>query len=323
MDASFASALKSLAPIEPRRLSNRRRCASRAERCGRVATPAPAPRDITELLRDFDLPPLPGDARAQARRDRSATARTHAAQAVHRLAPRRDGRARDRRARRRRRHRGARPCASRRRRRSARLSVQTNPPGVAVFVDGVARGNTPARISLERRLAHRRAARPRRAARDSGHRDRRRGSVAVPRAARNAVGRQPARAVGSAGRARQRRRRRSRRRAGRASPISRPASTTSCCRPRAVPPVRQRVVIQAGVTSSVLAPGVDRDAGSRVGLAVGEGAGRDRDPRERPPDRHDRHRPDHDGRRPPRPRAGERHARLSRRRARSRCRPAR
>jgi hypothetical protein len=28
------------------------------------------------------------------------------------------------------------------------LSVQTNPPGVAVFVDGVARGNTPARISL-------------------------------------------------------------------------------------------------------------------------------------------------------------------------------
>jgi len=28
------------------------------------------------------------------------------------------------------------------------LSVQTNPPGVAVFVDGVARGNTPSRISL-------------------------------------------------------------------------------------------------------------------------------------------------------------------------------
>ena len=28
------------------------------------------------------------------------------------------------------------------------LSVQTNPPGVAVFVDGVARGNTPARLSL-------------------------------------------------------------------------------------------------------------------------------------------------------------------------------
>jgi hypothetical protein len=28
------------------------------------------------------------------------------------------------------------------------LSVQTNPPGVAVFVDGEARGNTPARISL-------------------------------------------------------------------------------------------------------------------------------------------------------------------------------
>jgi hypothetical protein len=28
------------------------------------------------------------------------------------------------------------------------LSVQTNPPGVAVFVDGVAHGNTPARLSL-------------------------------------------------------------------------------------------------------------------------------------------------------------------------------
>jgi hypothetical protein len=28
------------------------------------------------------------------------------------------------------------------------LSVQSNPPGVAVFVDGVARGNTPARLSL-------------------------------------------------------------------------------------------------------------------------------------------------------------------------------
>jgi hypothetical protein len=28
------------------------------------------------------------------------------------------------------------------------LSVQTNPPGVAVFVDGVAHGNTPARVSL-------------------------------------------------------------------------------------------------------------------------------------------------------------------------------
>ena len=28
------------------------------------------------------------------------------------------------------------------------LSLQTNPPGVAVFVDGVSRGNTPARISL-------------------------------------------------------------------------------------------------------------------------------------------------------------------------------
>ena len=28
------------------------------------------------------------------------------------------------------------------------LSVQTNPPGVSVFVDGVARGNTPARLSL-------------------------------------------------------------------------------------------------------------------------------------------------------------------------------
>jgi len=29
------------------------------------------------------------------------------------------------------------------------LSVQTNPPGVAVFVDGVAHGNTPARLTLE------------------------------------------------------------------------------------------------------------------------------------------------------------------------------
>ena len=31
---------------------------------------------------------------------------------------------------------------------SGTLSVQTNPPGVAVFVDGVSRGNTPARLSL-------------------------------------------------------------------------------------------------------------------------------------------------------------------------------
>src|SRR5205823_11386291 len=29
------------------------------------------------------------------------------------------------------------------------LSVQTNPPGAGVFVDGVAYGNTPARISLK------------------------------------------------------------------------------------------------------------------------------------------------------------------------------
>ena len=29
------------------------------------------------------------------------------------------------------------------------LSLQTNPPGVAVFVDGVSRGNTPARVSLD------------------------------------------------------------------------------------------------------------------------------------------------------------------------------
>jgi hypothetical protein len=111
---------------------------------------APAPRDITELLKDFDLPPLPGSAdagavpqadavqrdEAPARRARFGGWRRIAMVALALVALGEGG-----------------LIATRAYRKPAApalgtLSVQTNPPGVAVFVDGVAHGNTPARVSL-------------------------------------------------------------------------------------------------------------------------------------------------------------------------------
>lgn len=123
--------------------------------------PKPSPRDITELLRDFDLPPVAAPAPApsapayEARREPAAAPAAevkkgprfsipgggagmkrialivgalavlggggyYAAKVLRKPPPPKLG----------------------------TLSMQTNPPGVAVFVDGVAQGNTPARISL-------------------------------------------------------------------------------------------------------------------------------------------------------------------------------
>jgi hypothetical protein len=116
----------------------------------------PSPRDITELLRDFDLPPVaaPAAPAHEARREHAAPAAEvtkgprftmpgggntkkialvavaiaalagggfYAAKVLRKPPPPKLG----------------------------TLSMQTNPPGVAIFVDGVAHGNTPARISLE------------------------------------------------------------------------------------------------------------------------------------------------------------------------------
>lgn len=112
-----------------------------------VAAPASAPaaaasgRDITELLKDFDMPgeaaasdkpaqPAAGGPRGTAPWTRIAAAGVilaalggggyYASRMTKKAAP---------------------PALG-------SLAVQTNPPGVAVFVDGVARGNTPARLSL-------------------------------------------------------------------------------------------------------------------------------------------------------------------------------
>ena len=110
-----------------------------------VLPPPPVPRDITELLRDFEPPvqatppaplpkkesrfALPGGGAARWRRIAvvalAVTALAEggliAARSLRKPPPPKPG----------------------------TLSVQTNPPGVAVCVDGVARGNTPARLSLE------------------------------------------------------------------------------------------------------------------------------------------------------------------------------
>jgi hypothetical protein len=121
------------------------------------APPKPAPRDIAELLRDFDLPPLtPPTAGAHDTRyepeaesspekgrrfslfaNESARWRRFAAAALAIVALGEAG-----------------VIAARAMRtppppKLGTLSLQTSPPGVAVFVDGVARGNTPARISLD------------------------------------------------------------------------------------------------------------------------------------------------------------------------------
>ncbi len=106
----------------------------------------PQPRDITELLKDFDLPPMPGS--TQAREMDAAAEEAPARQArggnwrriamiVMALAVAGGGGAVAVRA-------YKKPVAPA----LGTLSVQTNPPGVPVFVDGVAKGGTPARISL-------------------------------------------------------------------------------------------------------------------------------------------------------------------------------
>jgi hypothetical protein len=107
----------------------------------------PQPRDITELLKDFDLPPVPGSAQAReleaalaeeapARRVRVGNWRRIATIVVA-LAVTGGGGTVAVRA-------YKKPLAPA----LGTLSVQTNPPGVPVFVDGVAKGGTPARISL-------------------------------------------------------------------------------------------------------------------------------------------------------------------------------
>jgi len=103
------------------------------------------PKDLTELLRDFDLPPLPGSETKHEAFEPAFEApapkrftgwRRMAVAGLAILALAEGG-----------------VIATRAFRKPAgptmgSLSVQTNPPGVAVFVDGVAHGNTPARISL-------------------------------------------------------------------------------------------------------------------------------------------------------------------------------
>jgi hypothetical protein len=110
-----------------------------------TSAPIPEARDITELLRDFNLPDANEKAQPEAAVPQPAAAhrlpingRTIgiAAAVVVVLA-------------------GGGFYASRAFRNTTppvqvgSLSVQTNPPGASVFVDGVAHGNTPARVSLK------------------------------------------------------------------------------------------------------------------------------------------------------------------------------
>ena len=123
-----------------------------------AAVAAAAPRDIAELLGDFDLPPVsaaPAPAHS-GRHEISAPAEPVETRSRFAMPP--AGAARWRRlavvalviialAE------GGVIAARAMRKpplpRLGTLSLQTNPPGVAVFVDGVARGNTPARLSLD------------------------------------------------------------------------------------------------------------------------------------------------------------------------------
>jgi len=103
------------------------------------------PKDLTELLRDFDLPPLPGsetrhdlfEPALEAPAPKRFTGWRRMAVAGLAIVALAEGGVIAMRAVRK-------PAAPT----MGSLSVQTNPPGVAVFVDGVAHGNTPARISL-------------------------------------------------------------------------------------------------------------------------------------------------------------------------------
>jgi len=149
VDASFASALKSLEPIEPKAPVEPPAVsvAKPGVAAESSAAERPEARDITELLRDFDLPPLPGtpenkhdeidlDREEPMPQKRFTGWRRVAVVGLAIFALAEGG-----------------VIAMRGLRKPVEptmgsLSVQTNPPGVAVFVDGVARGNTPARISL-------------------------------------------------------------------------------------------------------------------------------------------------------------------------------
>jgi hypothetical protein len=109
-------------------------------------SPAVPPRDITDLLRDLDLPGAPASAQATERQTESSTPvrrgggsgnwRWIAAAALGLVVLVGGGIAATRVYRK--------PAAPL----LGTLSVQTNPAGVPVFIDGVAHGSTPARISL-------------------------------------------------------------------------------------------------------------------------------------------------------------------------------
>ena len=166
-----------------------------------------------------------------------------------------------------------------RRRRTGTVSVQTNPPGVAVFVDGVSRGNTPARLSLapgSHILELRGRGVPRvvpitvtAGAEVSQYLE----LPETPSTGSLLIQSDPAGAQ-SVGRRRPAWRR-ARQRVG----LCRQATTRSCCRRKAARAVRQRVVIQAGVTVFGARAGGDRVGRSGIGMAVGEVARRDGDPR--------------------------------------------
>jgi len=109
----------------------------------KVEPVGPAPRDISELLKDFDLPPVGAEhekaiVEPAPEKPRGGGVNVNqmaiAAAVIAVLG-------------------GGGFFAARAYRKPApvqlgTLSVQTNPPGVSVFVDGQAHGNTPARISL-------------------------------------------------------------------------------------------------------------------------------------------------------------------------------
>jgi hypothetical protein len=109
--------------------------------------PAAPGRDITELLKDFDLPsqaahepesaPVAKDSRASTGGPAGKAVWGKVAMLVVALAVLGGGGYYALRG-------NSKPAAPP----LGTLSVQTNPPGIAVFVDGVAHGNTPARISL-------------------------------------------------------------------------------------------------------------------------------------------------------------------------------